>query len=523
LTFCSVGVYKVFVLLKGTYKGAVMSCRYDWTRREFLQKTSVAAVAAAATGPWLEASAKVASPRRPNILFVFPDEMRGQSVGYMGQEQVRTPHIDQLASEGVVFPTTCSNTPLCSPGRATMFTGKYPHKHGVRSNDMPLESNNITIANLLNDQGYRTGFVGKWHLQGGPRVPGFVPPGEARMGFQWWAANECNHNYFNSCYFRDSAEKIPIQGYDAFTWTDLAVDFLKEQRSDQPFCLVVAYDPPHFPEPPSLVAPDTYLKLYDPAKISVRPNWQDSQKKGTRREDIAGYYAAITCIDDQVGRLIKAVDDLGFKENTIVVFTSDHGDMMGSHGLAVKEKPWEESIRVPGIIRYPSKLKAGQRNNDLFSHVDMLPTLLGLTGVAKPANLQGTDFSPGLLGKPFVAPPVVYFQNYMPENPSAGTVPTWRAVRTIRYKYARTQEKPWLLYDLQEDPYELHNLVDKRESVALQKHMEAELRSSMRKSEDSWEYDITEFVNLWKVTPERYQDLMKEIRDGKLAPSQSRS
>lgn len=501
-----------------------MSKSESWTRRQFLERTTATALTATLAGKLKAATGSNHGERRPNILFIFPDEWRGQALEYMGQKDVKTPNLDQLASEGVTLPTTFANTPLCCPGRANMLTGTYPHKHGVRSNDLPLEDEKVTIAEILRTHGYRTGFIGKWHLDGGPRLPGYIPPGGRRQGFELWAANECRHDYFDTWYFRDSPLMIPIHGtYDAYTWTDIAIEFLKQLRSEQPFCLFVAYDPPHFPIPLSTpVAPPEYLKLYDPAKIHVRPNWR-SDGYGTRRKDIAAYYGAITCLDKEVGRLMQAVDEQGLKEETIVLFTSDHGDMMGSHGMRMKRKPWEEAIRVPGIIRYPAKLKPGQSRDYLFSHVDMLPTLLGLAGLRIPSHLQGTDYSSGLLGKEFQEPQSVYFQNYMPYHdvglekmfPGLSMFPAWRAVRTHRYKYARTQKKPWLLYDLERDPYEMHNLVNEPDHRDIQQHMEEELAQRMRAAGDSWKYDFTEFIPLYNRTEKKYHELLKEIREGK--------
>ncbi len=494
-----------------------MSESERWTRRQFLERTSAAALAAglAAQAKASGASESAAPRRRPNILFIFPDELRGQALGYMGQPDVKTPNLDRLASEGITLPTTFANTPLCCPGRATMLTGTYPHKHGVRSNDLPLEDEKVTIAEILRAHGYRTGFIGKWHLDGGPRLPGYVPPGGRRQGFELWAANECRHNYFDTWYFRDSPLMIPIRGYDAYTWTDLAIEFLGQMKSEQPFCLFVAYDPPHFPIPLTTpVAPREYLEMYDPAKIHLRPNWQGCGY-GTRRQDIAAYYGAITCIDHEIGRIMQALDAQGQAEDTIVLFTSDHGDMMGSHGFRMKRKPWEEAIRVPGIIRYPAGLKAGQHRDYLFSHVDMLPTLLGLANLPVPSHLQGTNYSVGLRGNEFKEPQSVYFQNYMPYRDMGTSFPAWRAVRTHRYKYARTQEKAWLLYDLENDPYEMHNLVDQPGHRSLQQRMDAELSQQMERAGDSWNYDFTEFIPLYNRTEKEYRQLLQEIRAGK--------
>ena len=194
--------------------------------------------------------------------------MRGQALGYMGQPDVKTPNLDRLAAQGVTLPTTFANTPLCCPGRATMLTGTYPHRHGVRSNDLPLADEKVTIAEILRAHGYRTGFIGKWHLDGGPRLPGFIPPGLRRHGYQAWAANECNHNYFYNWHFRDVNVPIVTRRYMPEVWTDLVVEFLYQAQTEQPFFLMVAPGAPHDP----CVVPEKYLNMYNPEALKMRPN-----------------------------------------------------------------------------------------------------------------------------------------------------------------------------------------------------------------------------------------------------------
>ncbi|MBK5291303.1 MAG: sulfatase-like hydrolase/transferase [Acidobacteriia bacterium] len=226
-------------------------------RRDFV----AAGLASAASG-----AQNAAAQRRPNILFVFADQLRAQSVGCYGNEEVKTPHIDRLASEGVLFRNTVANTPVCCPARAVMLTGKYAHKNGIVANDLRLRESEVTIAEILAGAGYRTGFIGKWHLDGGQRLPGFVPPGPRRQGFQFWAANLCSHRHFDTQYFRDTSEPIPIKKFEAEAWTDIAIDYLRQSRGDsRPFFLTVAMGPPHDP----YGAPEEYMRMYDPAKQTM--------------------------------------------------------------------------------------------------------------------------------------------------------------------------------------------------------------------------------------------------------------
>jgi arylsulfatase A-like enzyme len=426
-------------------------------------------------------------PRRPNILLIVPDQLRAQSLGCMGNADVKTPHLDRLASQGVLFRRTFANTPVCCPARAVMLTGKYAHKNGMVCNDLRLRESQVTLAELLKDAGYKTGLIGKWHLDGGKRDPGFVPPGPRRQGFDFWAACECRHDHFQPIYFRDTPRPIRSGKFEAEALTDVAEEFLRANRAN-PFFLMLSMGPPHDP----YGAPERYMKLYDAEKLKMRPNWRAGVRQAGR-EQIAAYYAAITAIDDQVGRLMRLLNDLALERDTIVVFTSDHGDMLGSHGARLKRKPWEESIRVPGIVRYPARVKAGRRTDALFSHVDLAPTLLSLCGIAVPTDMQGHDLADVVLGKSDKGPDAVFFQIFVPFA-GDGTPHPWRGVRTARYMYARTEAKPWLLYDLDTDPYELHNLASEKTSAPVRRELDARLTKAMRDSGDSWRFNSPLFV-----------------------------
>lgn len=421
-------------------------------------------------------------PRRPNVLLIIPDQLRAQALGCMGNRDVRTPNLDRLASQGVLFRQTFANTPICCPARAVLLTGKYAHKNGMVCNDLRLRESETTLAELLKDAGYQTGLIGKWHLDGGKRDPGFVPPGPRRQGFDFWAACECRHDHFHPIYFRDTATAIRPGKFEAEALTDVAVDFIRANRA-RPFYLMLSMGPPHDP----YGAPERYMRLYDPEKLTMRPNWKEGVRQAGRKE-IAAYYAAITAIDDQVGRLMRLLEDLSLDRDTIVVFTSDHGDMLGSQGQRLKRKPWEESIRVPGIFRHPTGIKGDRRTDVLFSHVDLTPTLLSLCGVNIPTDMQGRDLSKIVRGESDKGPDSMFFQIFVP---FAGddTPHPWRGVRTDRYLYARTEDKPWLLYDLQRDPFELKNLAADAASAPLVRELDGRLTKWMRDTADSWRFN----------------------------------
>ena len=450
-------------------------------RRSFMRRVAVGA-AGLTLGT---AAAEGATGARPNVVFILPDEWRAQALGCMGNADVRTPHLDKMAAEGVLFRHTLANTPVCCPARANIQTGMYSSRNGMVANDLRLRESLAGMGTLFSRAGYRTAYIGKWHLDGGPRLPGFVPPGPRRHGYQVWAANECNHNYFYNWYFRDRNEPIVTTRYLPEVWTDLAIEFLHQSQDKQPFFLTVALATPHDP----YIVPEKYMNMYDPDELKMRPNWVPGVRGGERRE-IARYYGAITAIDVQIGRLMATLQELGVDENTIVLFSSDHGNMLGSQGKILKRKPWEESIRVPGIVRYPRRVKGGQQMDTLFSHVDFAPTLLSLCGISVPPDMQGTDLSRVVLGQSNEGPDSGFFQIFGPFH-GGGVRHAWRGVRTGRYMYARRQSTPWVLYDLKNDPWEMHNLVGDPAAAAVRNEMDGRLRQWMQKIGDSWSLDWT--------------------------------
>ncbi len=481
-------VYSGFAVMSGWL--ASQMCSHPARSREQKQamkrrtvlKGIGGAIAAATVQPKRSLAELASSP--PNVVFVIADQWRAQALGCMGNADIRTPNLDKLASEGVLMRHTFANTPVCCPARSCMLTGNYVSKTGMVANDLRLRESEITLGDLFSKAGYSTGYIGKWHLDGGPRLPGFVPPGRRRHGFQHWAANECNHNYFYNWYFRDDNVPIVKEEYEPEMWTRLAIEFLYESQ-DKPFFLTVSYAAPHDP----YVAPEKYMKMYDAEKLKMRENWVEDVPHGERK-DIAGYYAGCTAIDDQLGLLFRAIEELGLKDNTIVMFTSDHGDMLGSQGMILKRKPWEESIRVPGIIRYPRRIPAGRESDALFSQVDYAATLLGLCGLPVPGSMQGTDQSEVLTGAKSSGPEAVHFQIFGPYEHSklkAG----WRGIRTEQYMYARWQKGAWLLYDLKQDPYEMRNLVSDPAYSSVKDDLDTRLQKWMQEIGDSWEMNWT--------------------------------
>lgn len=441
------------------------------SRRDFLAASAAAPLAAAA------------APVRPNIIFLMPDQHRAQTVGCLGDEQAQTPHIDRLAGEGMILDNTFANTPVCCPARSVLLTGQYCHRNGMVANDLRLRQDSVSFARELGKAGYRTGFIGKWHLDGGKRLPGFVPPGERRQGFEYWAANQCSHMHFRNTIFRDTPEPIVLEKFETDGYADYAIEFLKESKTDRrPFYLTVQWGPPHDP----YAAPEEYSRRYDPAKLKMRLNYQ-ARDGAPAPKALAQYYAMVTAVDDAVGRVLRTVDELGLRENTIILYASDHGDMLGSQGERLKRKPWEESIKVPGILRWPGKIKPGSHSSQFFTHVDFAPTLLGMAGLRPPAVMQGENLASAILqGKK--GPDSAFFQIFGPYA-GDGTCNGWRGIRTERYMYARYQEQPWLLYDLQKDPYQLKNLAAESSAKSLREELERRLAVWMEQTGDQWSYN----------------------------------
>jgi arylsulfatase A-like enzyme len=438
--------------------------------------------------------------------------MRGSAMGVAGDPNVHSPNIDRLAREGVWFKRTYANVPVCCPARAILLTGTYPHVNGMVANDLRLRESETTVAEILRDAGYRTGFVGKWHLDGGPREPGFVPPGPRRQGFEFWAAYECHHQHFLPWYFRDTPEMILVRKFEPEATCDFAVEFLRKQPRERPFFLMVQMGPPHDP----YGAPDEYLRRYDPEKIIPRANWRANSEvrpespgipakyrrpdmpgaiyvRTGGKEELAAYFAAITAIDDQVGRLLRTLKETGQDENTIILFTSDHGDMLGSHGMRRKRKPHEESAGVPGIIRWPARVPQGRTVDTLFSHVDMPATLLGLAGITVLQAFQGADLSRVALGQTTSGPDAVLLQIFVPFGPDQVTMP-WRGIITDRFTYAQYEKAPWVLFDNLNDPDQMTNLADNPAHAKLRVQLESKLAALMASKRDSWSFNSSELV-----------------------------
>ena len=411
---------------------------------------------------------------RPHIIYILSDEHRGQAMSHMGDPNIRTPVMDRLAEEGASFERAYANCPICTPSRGTIFSGRHAHAGPVSGFFDVYKASAPSSATILRENGYHTAYFGKWHCgvyrNQVPDHPEFVKatpwphraPENHRAGFQDWCGFEIMNNPFNSYYFKGSdTQPTRMEGYQTDALTNLAIEYIRNYDREEPLFLVLSVETPHF----TLEAPEKF-KRFDPARLQVRPNFgrpldilpSPVASDAKLRESLATYYAMIENLDWNIGRMTEAIRGVAGFENTLTVYFSDHGEYMGSHGLTcAKERPHEESVRIPAIFQWPGQIPARGLIPGLFSLVDMLPTTLGLANVPVPSHIQGANFAPALLGKQFDGPRQVLLE--MVNNPRwALQLQDWRGLVTERWKYTFYETGQELLYDLENDPYEIKNL-----------------------------------------------------------------
>jgi arylsulfatase A-like enzyme len=425
--------------------------------------------------------------RRPNVLILHADEWRAQSTGYAGDKNVKVPNIDRLAASSANFALAVSGLPVCTPFRASLLTGRRPLSNGIFMNDVLLDTNAMTIAKVFDKNGYKTGYIGKWHLDGQYRLD-YTPPGGRRQGFEYWKAVNCDHDYNHSVYYdNNDSTKRYWEGYDVFAESKDAEKYIQNHaHGDKPFFLMVAWGAPHNPYH---TAPEKYNKMYDPDKMILRPNVPDSLQKKVRY-DLAGYYAHMSAIDDMIGEILTTLKNENILDNTIILFTSDHGDMVGSQGAYFKQRPWDESIRIPMLFHYPGKegIKNGTYNAMINSE-DIMPTLLGLANLPIPNSVEGKDFSKYMRCKgPDPKDTVALITCIQPFGQwivSEGGK-EFRGIRTPRYTYVRDLKGPWLLYDNTTDPYQMKNLAGNKDYAVLQARLDKILINKLAITKDQF-------------------------------------
>lgn len=462
---------------------------------------------------------------KPNLLFVFADQWRRQAMGCAGQDPVHTPNMDKFAQEALYCTNAVSCYPLCSPHRASLLTGRHPLATGVYTNCKPglpvrLPDEEIGIAQVLKEQGYQTGYIGKWHLDepeinhseapasGARDWDAYTPPGVRRHGFDNWYSYGTYDQHLTPHYWKDSPEIIQINEWSPRHETSVAIEALARRDRNKPFALFLSWNPPHSPY--NLV-PEEYLALYQDKEIPLRGNVQLNSLHHHTYEPVnytpdefmqvtREYFAAVSGLDDQFGRLLQALDEQGLRDNTLLVLSADHGDMMGSHGMMAKHVWYEESVGIPCVMRGPG-LPVG-RCGTVIGSPDFAPTLLSLMGIQPPACMQGVDCSPSLRSAATQEDKAAYMAacpgglHLLEKLRAAGKNPLhfgWRALRTPRYSYVLDvgyNPQPVLqrmLYDLETDPLQLNPLcLENPAAHPVAAEMEARLAAWMHEQQDGF-------------------------------------
>ena len=467
-------------------------------RREFVKRAAAASIAA--TLPLSVRAAEPAAGKQPNVLYVFSDQHRASSLPGEPYNQAQAPTLAGFRQQSISMDACISNYPLCAPHRSILISGLYGPQSGVIQNGKTLEPKVPGLGETFQQAGYHTGYVGKWHLYHGENE--FVPKGPYRFGFEEWHAWPNTNNHYNAfTYDPDTGAKIEMPGYQPTRMTDQALEFINGQKNaEKPWLLVLSWNPPHPPYNP----PPEEMSLYNPSSLTLAPNvrlstpadkLQDPYKELASMDALhkaqQGYYGAITAVDKEFARLLKALDDNGMADNTIVIYTSDHGDMMGSHGHMDKQMPHEESCHVPFMVRLPELKGTGKKSDALFASVDIYPTVCGLAGVPVPKHCSGRDFSGLMRGDTSVQESeMVFLMNERgPRNHNSIDVPTYRGVRTKTHTYAVELDGRWCLYDNIADPYQMKNLLQDPANKELIEKFDAALIAWSKSTGDTFPYD----------------------------------
>lgn len=495
-------------------------------RREFVK-----AGLAASLGSTVAANAAGAKQRRPNVLYVFSDQHRAVSLPGEPFSDVVAPNIDAFRRANFSMDTCVSNYPLCTPYRGILMTGKYPCQSGLVRNGLQMRATERTLTQTFKTNGYRTGYVGKWHL-GKDRQ--FIPPGPLRFGVDDWHVWAATNKHYDSWTFDpNTGQKLTPPGWNATAMTDQAVAFVKAQPAGpdaKPWMLMVSWNPPHPPFNP----PESDQQPYA-ASLKRRPNVRlardtDSSEGGAKKRAgkrggghetkalmsnaglhhaMQGYFGGITGVDLEFKRLLEALDETGQADDTIVIYTSDHGEMMGSQGRMAKQVPFEESCRVPFSVRYPGVTARGGSSKALFGAIDIYPTVCGLAGLPVPAHCAGQDMSAQIRGERVSAKQndMVFLmcngheaaaasddasdEDAEEAGGSASKAPEYRGCRTTTHTYAVDTAGRWLLFDNVADPYQLNNLAHDAAHRPLMEGFDVRIKAWMKSTHDPFPYPNT--------------------------------
>lgn len=446
------------------------------SRRTFLA-ASVTAVASPCIG------AAVAADIRPNIVFVFSDEHRYQSMSFTEMPELQTPVMARMAREGFCFHQCISNYPVCSPYRGMLMTGRWPFQTGIIDNNIALKEREYCLGDAFKDAGYHTAYIGKWHL-GGTRAEPF--------GFdQSLIWTDTNSHYDTSVFHPGDGPPQRPAGYNATVMTNQAIDYISRSGAE-PYLLMVSLNPPHarFTD-----APPDKRALYPDGSLPLRPNVQPGKEDGhiahqNGTPHYEGYHAHISAIDEELGRILDAVAASERSRETIVIYTSDHGTQFGSHGIGSKRQPYEESLRIPFLVYGPGLIRGGASSQALMGATDVMPTLCGLAGIPVPDSCAGQDFSGHVLSGAGPGPDAQFIMHISKENASGGNAhpaPLFRGIRTNRYTYTINQEGPFHLFDNEQDPYQMNNLVTSSSHSGIRQQLHARLSQLLAEANDPFQ------------------------------------
>jgi len=502
-------------------------------RRRFMQTLGFGAASLAVAGCKGEGPGKGALPS-PNIIFIMTDDHAAQAISCYGSKLNETPNIDRIAEEGMCFNNCFCTNSICAPSRAVILTGKHSHLNGVRDNREEFDSTQQTFPKILQEKGYETAMIGKWHLKSSP------------TGFDYWNILPGQGHYYNPDLI-EMGEKKQYPGYVTDIVTDIALDFIQKRRdAAKPFMLMLHHKAPHrnwqpalrhlnkydnidFPEPETLF--DDYatrsaaareqemtlrehmqveydLKMgdapkrmtaeqkavweaaYNPKKEAFEQNQPEGDElvRWKYKRYLEDYLGCIAGVDENVGRLLDYLKQSGLAESTIVIYTSDQGFYLGEHGWFDKRFMYEESLRMPLIIRYPG-LEASV-NNELVCNLDFAPTFLGFAGLKKPEDMQGITLDRLMLGRKSVEwRQSIYYHYY--EFPAVHMAKRHYGVRTKRFKLMHFYYDidAWELYDLKKDPQELNNVYNDPAYADAAEELKLELKHMRKVYGDSEELD----------------------------------
>jgi N-acetylglucosamine-6-sulfatase len=418
---------------------------------------------------------------KPNIIFILADDHRYDALGFAGHPFLETPNMDKMAGEGVYFERAVVTTSLCSPSRASILTGLYAHNHGVINNYNPVDAALTFFPEYLQKEGYTTALIGKWHMGGE-----FDDP---QRGFDYWLSFKGQGSYWadgtgtsrevpqeSPDGFNINGKRVPQEGYITDELTDYAIDYLNDRKADEPFFLYVSHKAVHA----DFVAADRHLGRYKDEKLILenhdykdKPMWLINQRNSRHGVDF-GYYIpdfdlntyyqryceTLLAVDENLGRILKWVEENEQFQNTIVIYMGDNGFHFGERGIIDKRTAYEVSIRVPLLLWWPGKVKKGLVIEELVANIDIAPSLLDIAGIKVPDHMDGESFKPLIEEKEINWREEILYEYYWERN--YPYTPTMHALIGDRYKFIRYQGI-WdmdELYDLQNDPDETHNLIN---------------------------------------------------------------